>query len=711
MGEQLDREAVSGRVHAPRPIYVVACDLSGDGEQYEPIITQPQPDLSATAFDEEILPALPALWYAMHLPKTQFEVIDMELPAIRANASESRRHDLVLMPASFLTEPTKTDPLCRRGEPVIILCPAKHLDAAKTASSHGGFLLEPASFDSFSQETLDAHWTALSDKWALDWPVGVRLASRAPVWSPAISHQGSHLAWKNFVRLLGHERLTPPEADDPLDMTFRQLYLRAQTEALTQLEERSVSPDDAPAAMRELMPQVATAIRLPLAISLPGVSPTYERLVQRAIQTVAPGSPSAQSDRVTDADIADVLALVIGHQAAGDDSLGVVLTDPVPPEAFHALADLERHWATGAVRVKEEKLRLRLDDTMAAFWSDRLRTVLRSASQIDAYTNFPIGLLRLPGHSAPLAAQIPIAYRPLNPLTRTLQQQVGADHFADLSGGYTVLIAECINADDTVGQASRVAWKHLRDDMTASGSSMRVILEETLSAEAVRVAVHEHQPDILILSAHGAYRRESNIAGLQIGDQFSLGLDLGPMPPLVVLSACTSGPRGGGPVAVTDLIIRQGAIAVISTLVPVGVTHNSVFMIRLLHYINEAIGAREDHKTLLDLWHRVQTNTVIIDILYGNPRLTEWGHGRVGGGPSPIELFMGSRSAGRIRTSHLYEDAEAVLLEIAAEQGQRDRVEGWLRKPGYVPESMMYTLVGDPTRIRLRPSELRTRLE
>jgi hypothetical protein len=700
--------ASAGRVRAPRPIYVVACDLSADdGERFQPVITVPQLDGSGASFDEELLPALPALWYAMHLPKTRFEVVDMGLPAIKANASESRKHEILLMPARLLDDPTIVDQVCRHGEPTIVLCPTKYLEAARAVTLHVGFVLEPASFDSFSQVTLDAHWTALAENWARGLPEGTRLAATAPVWTPVISRQGSHLAWKNFIRLLGHEREAPPEADDPFDLAFRQLRVRSVAEALTQLEDHGVGPEDASAAVKDLLPRVAASIKLPLAISLPGVSPTYERLVRQVVVTSSPGPAATDVDLVTDADISAVLALVVGHQAAGDGSLGVVLTDPVPPEAFHALADLERHWARGADPRKEEKLRRRLDDSMTAFWSDELRTVLRSTSQIDAYTNFPIGLLRPPGHAAPLAAQIPIAYRPLNPLTRTLQHQVGTDHFAELSKGYTVLICECINRDDTVGQASRAAWTHLRDDLAGSGEPMHVFVEETLSAQAVRAAIKEHRPDILMLSAHGDYRPRNNLAGLRIGDDFSLGLDLGPMPPLVILSACESGPRGGGAVAVTDLLLRQGAIAVISTLVPVGVIHNSIFMLRLLHYINEAVGGREPHKTLIDLWHRVQTNTVIIDILYGNPRLTEWGHREVNG-ISPVAAFMGSRSAGRIRTTHLYEDAETVLLEVAAEQGQRNKVEGWLRRPGYLPESMMYTLVGDPTRIRLRPPELRT---
>ncbi|MBB1496436.1 CHAT domain-containing protein [Propioniciclava sp. MC1595] len=697
-------------VQAPRPIYIVACDISGTDEApYEPVLTEPGPKTGVTSFDEELLAALPALWYAMHLPKTRFEVIDMPLRAIRANVSESRAHRILLMPAGLLHEPTALRLMGRHGEPTIVLCPGEHLEAAKAASQQLGCVLEPATFGSLSQESLDANWERLARSWARQFPPGVPILPKAPVWVPRISRQGSHLAWKNFNRLLGHQRELPPELEDPYDMALRTLDARVRVESLTQLEDAGTDPLDVASRMEDLFPEVAASIKMPLALSLMGVSPTYERSVRQGKRAEGGHDGTRGHDLVTDEDVADVLSLVVGHQAAGSDSMGVVLPDSIPPEAFHALADLERYWEAGRMApAKERKLRNRLDDTMAWLWNDRLQWALRSASHVDAYTNFPIGLLRVPGHTAPLAAQVPIAYRPLNPLTRTLQQQLGPDDFTDLSAGFTVLVAECIKAEDPIGKDSRIAWSGLREAVGLSSAPTKVVIEETLSAKAVREEIERHHPDVLIVSAHGVYAREQNVAGLRIGDDFSLGLDLGPMPPLVVLSACASGPRGGGAVAVTDLLIRQGADAVISTLVPVRVHHNAVFMSRLFLYIGEAINGRENHTTLMDLWHRVQANTVILDILYGNARLGEWGH-RATNGLTPVAEFMGRRAAGRIRSSHLYEDTEAVLLEIADDQGMRDKVENWLRTPGYVPESMMYTVVGDPTRIRFRPSQLRQR--
>jgi hypothetical protein len=49
-----------------------------------------------------------------------------------------------------------------------------------------------------------------------------------------------------------------------------------------------------------------------------------------------------------------------------------------------------------------------------------------------------------------------------------------------------------------------------------------------------------------------------------------------------------------------------------------------------------------------------------------------------------------------LRGPHLYRDAEARLLKIASIRGDEERVNTWLSSPGYLPESLMYTLLGMP---------------
>ncbi|WP_176883644.1 CHAT domain-containing protein [Nocardioides sp. YR527] len=721
----------AGRINQPRPLYVVLCPVSSDPTApYEPLAFSPDIDAATTSFDPELMPVLPAIWYALHLPKTRFDVVDMPPRWIRESLSESRRHNILLVQRE-----AHEDPLFPAwlgfGEPTLVLCADDDLRDAEAMSAAGGFALPPASVSSLSQETLEAHWKAMSDRWESSWPSGIDLAPTSPRdWTPDISLEGSVLSLRRLARILGSDSLPAVDDSEPSMSALQALRLRARIEALTTLAELDEDPEDPQKQFDSVMETVVRRIRAPLALTLPGVAPRYRRLVREHGNGGSSGVPgtanNGSSEKSTtgstpptarpSGDPPEVLGLMVAHQAAGDDSMGVVIVDPVPDTAFVALADLERYWldgvrsARGVQPAKEEKLRGRLDDAMASFWTDSMVTTIQRASRIDAYTNFPIGLLRMPGSTAPLAAMVPIAYRPINPLTRALQLEFDPDRVTDLSAGMRVLVVECIPTDDVVGRISRSIWSEAASNLNDETRSVSVDLVSVNNKAEFIEAVAKHRPDVLVISAHGIYQADSNLAGLMIGTERSIGTDLGPMPPMVILSACHTGPRGGGPVAVADLLLRQGARAVLSTLVPVGVFHNSVFMRRLLLYMSESIAGTERHVSMLDLWHRVQTNTVIMDILYGNPRLMDWGHSSEGGVP-PIFEFMSRRAAGRISPEHLYDDAEAVLLEIAAERHEEEKVQGWLRSPGYLPESMMYTFIGDPSAIRLQAPRLITRID
>jgi hypothetical protein len=136
--------------------------------------------------------------------------------------------------------------------------------------------------------------------------------------------------------------------------------------------------------------------------------------------------------------------------------------------------------------------------------------------------------------------------------------------------------------------------------------------------------------------------------------------------------------------------------------VPVNVFHNAMLMVRFFRYILEVLARREEHSTLLEVWHRVQTSNAINDVLNGNRWLRAWGFGEGASGVPVVQEFMDVRSIGQLRYRHIYEDTERVLVEIAADQGNDARVRNWFRSPGYVPESLFYTFSGRPERIYLR---------
>ena len=154
--------------------------------------------------------------------------------------------------------------------------------------------------------------------------------------------------------------------------------------------------------------------------------------------------------------------------------------------------------------------------------------------------------------------------------------------------------------------------------------------------------------------------------------------------------------------SVVDLLLQQGVRAVLGTQVPVDVRHNAVLMVRLFVYIRESLAGAEPESSLLAAWHRTISGNPINDILQGNDRLAEWAHSPIRDGVVLTDFMLNS-FVGRLRKPHIYADTERVLTQIADEKGLGEQVSKWLRTPGYLPESAMYSFYGRPDQIRLAP--------
>lgn len=92
MSDDFQSEAGSTRLNHPRPIYLVVCPVSStEDEAYKPIAhTLPGVDDPAVSFDPELVPILPAVWYALHLPSTRFDTVDIPTcPLFATNSAKS----------------------------------------------------------------------------------------------------------------------------------------------------------------------------------------------------------------------------------------------------------------------------------------------------------------------------------------------------------------------------------------------------------------------------------------------------------------------------------------------------------------------------------------------------------------------------------------------------------------------------------------------
>lgn len=57
------------------------------------------------------------------------------------------------------------------------------------------------------------------------------------------------------------------------------------------------------------------------------------------------------------------------------------------------------------------------------------------------------------------------------------------------------------------------------------------------------------------------------MAGIMVGEEFWMASEDINVPPIVILSACHSSPRGMGAVNIADMFIRNGAISVLGTFI------------------------------------------------------------------------------------------------------------------------------------------------
>lgn len=686
-----------------RPVYAVVFETASspeDAAAYQPLLdadeARRQLDQSTVphGLDNDVVPALPALRYCLHLPRSALDVSVPSARAVRTAQLVGWPHRIWLVPRDGLAF-AAADPV---GVPVLALCPDALLDEVAGLTARLGFALPAERFSSLDDRALARHWSAIAGL------LGTPGEDDAGTLVPASSALGVVLPLRQLARALGR----PVDAADEVDPFSPDAVAAAvgARGAIAGLAALPESPEPSAAQAREAVGRARARETLPMMFAAAGVAPAYARALrkQRGAGPVgrAAGDDGTPGPGGVDAAERSAIDVLVAHHAAGADGLGMALAD-IPPDAFRVLADLERHWTAGPSGQKVAKLLARLDRLTAHLWTPQAVAALSRASSVTAFSGFPLGLLTPPGGDAPLACRVPVAQRPLVPLTRAVQLATPIGAARDLSAGLSIVVVECIPRSDPVGVMSRHGWSVGADLFTDRADVTYQVLDAP-DVAALRAAVYRHRPDVLVISAHGTHLPGSGAAALAIGGQPCLGPELGPMPPVVVLSACHVSPRGTGAVSVADMLLREGATAVLGTLVPVDVRRNATLMVRLFVYMLEVLAGRAEHATLLEAWHRVQASNAIHDVISGNERMHAWA---MTGGPggSPMAEFKNSRSVGRVRLPFVYSDTVAVLAEIARDRGAADQFAAWMAT-GYVPETSLYALLGEPERIRLRAPDV-----
>lgn len=693
-------------------LYVVTFEYTGDLLQTpRPIVASPEDARRSNStrphrLDRDLVPCLPCIWYCLHLPRTNMDLYRATPAYLRAQQGPlAHGHRIVLEPLASLRERTR-DWAEQWGIPALLVATTPVVREVRAEADRLGFVLGTFAADQISDQALRQHWDALQSRY-VDCPG----QQRTPGLTERLDTAACTLPVAFAARHFETTNVVDPSDPAPAQVRtafFFHAYLAAR-------EASDESRDDLEAPGRSLgtyLEEKTEQLTVPLVIASPGAPVAYQGSGPFGDKLARPAAWALDEPAHTLSNLASqqedpvaeraAIESVVTHRAIAQNGVGLILPG-VDAGLFRTLAELERHCAGPMPSPKPVRRWLSaIGRALGTAIGKERAALLTRGSPLIAFTDFPIGLAILPGDESPLCCRVPVVYRTLTPLTGTLQRElIHSPSPLQTHGRLRILVAECISRDDPVGMRSRQIWAEVAQSY-AGHAPLDLKLCEAPSVVELGAAVSSYQPNVLILSAHGFFAERWNTSGLQIGSEFVYELDLRPPPPLVILSSCHNAPRGRGVINPADILVRRGTYAVISTQIPVDVTHNAVYIARFLLRLADRYRDERTPTTIAHLWHHTLRAHAVEDLALSNRQVDRLLHGPERG--SHIwEEYEQERRGGRIRSGHLYGDTEDFLIEAADRAGEGNAVREWLRSWGYIPESLFYCMHGWPERLIVGP--------
>lgn len=654
-------------------------------ETYQPIIPNNlQQSETMHLWDTELDSIIPALWYVLHLPRNVFDTIENNLEDILFNHDES--HNIMVIPHTLIKN---TNIL---NNPTLIICQDELYEKVIRANFNSKLGIYRVS--ELNTELLNEHYQKISEV--------------------------SQKFFDNYVRVEVpfHFRLTITNERKiiPLIPLANQLGYTKQIMDEISILNNNNNSHKCTLQMRKVIHDCFKMIMerdvefknkysktfyespiyngVPLVITLPGIMGHQIKLQDR--KKLLPNNEK---------EIIEILGI---HRATAKNAL-LFEMDNISQELFTELNILEEHCKDSGPKQYQidnhfiwrtlKKIGKLLADEFGKFGVD----IIKNISQITVFSDFPIGLAILPGCSAPLCCIKEISYRPLTPLTRAFQYEISKSPQVYFGKKLKIIVAECVAKDDKIRPFCDVLTKFL-NNLMLNEQDVEIVIEEIETIDQFKKFTKKNSnANILLVSAHGHYDVDTNMASLVIGKNYWMANDDDLfVPPVVLLSACHVMPRGRGVVCVGDMFMRAGANAVLGSFIPVDVIRNAVLFVRLFTNMIEVRKGWSNMRTLDQIWcHTVCTNA-IHEILSSNETLNKWSNQKNKNGIIPIFEFKNNYANGKLRSTHVYEDSEVVLKQIALKDGKKEYIENFIKSNSYFPESIFYQFVGYPENVFIR---------
>lgn len=641
-------------------------------------------------FDDNILNILPAIEYIMHLPRHIYDIYNLDEKFISASYDTS--HMIFPIHEDLLPIFSTQIPLVK---PTLFILSDDCSESAKKYCKEQSSYLGAVLISELNQKLLLKHWALLKDKNFSDNYETIDsidcqclLQERHLIALPGLFTSRQWSDTNNYLQKI----LNTTNLEE--DVIILQHIYNVRLKTLLLMGEQGVKNDNITKEQfvekyESIFEEVKQKFDLSVVITFPGVSKKQMKY-----------GPSSSELTEVEKRVIRILGV---HRAIARN--GVVLELPCAnTQLFDKLAELEDRCKEGTNNKYVWKTLKDIGKIISSSFNGEQIKMLKSAKDITVFSDIPIGLAILEDDEVPLQCYKSISYRPLTPLTRQLQIELHKTWQHNLGQKCKIAFAECVLDDENnrfVYQTSEMLRNVL---LKFSNQSNKISLSycKTYSIKDIKGFIEENKDaDILYISAHGHYDKMSNRAGIMVGEEFWIAAEDLIVPPVVILSACHTSPRGIGVVNIADMFIRNGAVAVLSTFVPVCAKRNMILMTRLFSYIAEAQKGSTQYKTLADLWSGLVAGNAIHEMMSDSKKFYEWMHGYNSDGMPRIIDFQLSRSVGRLRLSHIYSDTIQIVKEMLDEEGLSGKFANILDERNYFPESAFYQFIGSPENVFL----------
>lgn len=665
-------------------IIVFHGNISEYDGNYRPIVEETNDPYKGTmhGLDPKIIPVKKALAFIMHLPRISLDLHDLD--ELMIASSHDTAHHIQIIPDFLLTE-IKTN-----SKPTLIVYSDDCEDIKKNSIKvQLGFY----AISELKPSLIMDIWNKLS---------GFERYTDCDRIVPDIDKQ--FLLEENYIKLLpqlfyARQYNSVSKAyslcftSDNIDETIARIYW-----------ENTVHED----ALVDLLKQGATKLddnQMRILQTLE--EEKYENLRPKVVITF-PGVPIVQKNRNISArtitfDELDFIRLLGIHRAIAKDALllEIPITNDVLFKIYNEL-EIALKDTRGTNGSYVQRVLKQIGKEIWESLSELQKVILFRADEISVFSDFPIGMAILPHCTAPIQCSTMVSYHHLTPLTRAVQIEMTKHFQLSLKNRCRVAFVECVSdtSDNRyVRFQSELVYKTLKkyDD---AYENFNVKYYEAYSVTDIKRIIDElTDTEILYISAHGFYDRGANCSGIYVGEERWMG-DIERIPPVVILSACHTSPRGSGCVNIADLLLRAGALTVLSTFIPIRADKNTIIMTRLFTYITLAQKGSKQYKTLADLWRGVAASNAINEIAASSDGLKNWlTEKNKNGIPRIMDIELNRCNVRGIRPNHIYEDTISIIKEVLREEGMEGKFDDVLSQQNYIPECLFYQFSGYPENV------------